>query len=92
MLMIGNWPKGFPLRSKVIDYLSPPTGKYAGILTDFQTKVKKKISSMLDTAGFARGFAATSDTGYSMVVGGSWLVIRGSYLVNRILLVEVCWL
>jgi len=40
--MIGNWPKGFPLRSKVIDYLSSPTGKYTGILTDFQTKVKKK--------------------------------------------------
>jgi len=37
MLMIGNWPKGFPLRSKVIDYLSPPTG-----ITDFQTKVNEK--------------------------------------------------
>jgi len=33
MLMIGNWPKGFPLRSKVIDYLSPPTGKHGGIIT-----------------------------------------------------------
>ena len=43
MLMIGNWPKGFPLRSKVIDYLSPPIGKHTGILTQFQTKVKKEI-------------------------------------------------
>ncbi len=42
MLMIGNWPKGFPLRSKVIDYLSPPAGKHTGILTQFQTKVNKK--------------------------------------------------
>jgi len=39
--MIGNWPKGFPLRSKVIDYLSPPAGKHTGIITDFQTKVKR---------------------------------------------------
>jgi len=26
-----------------------PAGKYGGILTDFQTKVNKKISSVLDT-------------------------------------------
>jgi len=40
MLMIGYCPKGFPLRSKVIDYLSPPVRQHTGILTDFQTKVK----------------------------------------------------
>ena len=59
MLMIGNWPKGFPLRSKVIDYLSPPTGKHAGILTYFQTKVKEKVLyKHINSAGGGRNEGA----------------------------------
>jgi len=74
MLIIGNFPKGFPFRSKtiyercffacicvirkraVLRYIRRllagcrlPTGKYAGILTEIQTKVKKKRQKKLAT-------------------------------------------
>jgi len=44
MLMIGYSPKGFPLRSKVIDYLSPPFGKYGGYYNGFSNKSQEFLA------------------------------------------------
>jgi len=42
--MIGNWPKGFPLRSKVIDYLSPPVRQHGGYYNGFSNKSQEFLA------------------------------------------------